>query len=231
MKILSNWWERGFSLLGVCAVALVLTGCHSTPKDEPVFSSDPVAATSGAAASAPAASGQSAAPAGVPLNPGAVNRFRQGDMVTVTFSGLELAMALAPHEERIKEDGTITLPMIGSVLAKGKTAGELQKEIQERYVPKYYQRLVVTVKFLDSFYYVGGEVKVPNRQPWVGELTVTQAIQSAGDFTDFANRKKVLLVRADNTKITVNCVKALGNPSLDPKVFPGDKITVPRRWW
>jgi protein involved in polysaccharide export with SLBB domain len=121
--------------------------------------------------------------------------------------------------------------MIGSVLAKGKTSGELQKEIQDKYVPKYYQRLVVTVKSMDSFYTVGGEVKMPGRQPWVGELTVTQGIQSAGDFTDFANKKKVQLVRANGTKIVVNCIKALENPNLDPKVLPGDKITVPRRWW
>jgi polysaccharide export outer membrane protein len=230
MKILTDWWKRGRSLVGVCAIALVLAGCHSAPKDEPMFSSDPGAASSSTATGSDTLATDNAKPATSLPNLGSVGRFRVGDLVTVTFSGLEQNQALPPHEERIKDDGTITLPMISSVLAKGKTAGELQNEIQEKY-KKYYQRLVVTVKNLDSFYYVGGEVKMPNRQPWVGEVTVTQAIQSAGGFTDFANRKKVLLVRADRTKITVNCVKVLGNPSLDPKVYPGDTINVPRKWW
>ncbi len=65
------------------------------------------------------------------------------------------------HEETIKEDGTITLPLIGSVYAVGKTAGELQNEIYTNYVPKYYVRLTVTVKSGDRVYYVGGEVKSP----------------------------------------------------------------------
>jgi len=158
----------------------------------------------------------------------AVERFRIGDTVTVTFSGVEPPPP--PHEERIKEDGTITLPMIGSVIAAGKTAGELQKEIQERY-SRYYTRLTVTVKSLERFYYVGGEVRSPGRYPWLGELTVTQAIQSAGDFTDFARKTRVLLVRANGQTEVVNCRKAIENAELDPKVMPGDRIHVPRRFW
>lgn len=158
----------------------------------------------------------------------AVERFRVGDTVTVTFSGVEAPPP--PHEERIKEDGTITLPMIGSILAAGKSPGELQREIQERY-SRYYTRLTVTVKSLERFYYVGGEVRSPGRYPWLGELTVTQAIQSAGDFTDFARKTRVLLVRSDGSTVTVDCRRAIERPELDPKVMPGDRIHVPRRFW
>ena len=230
MNMLSSWWDRGFSVLGICGVLLVSAGCGSTPKDEPGFSSEPVGAVGSGSPAGPGSSAEKSE-AARPLEAAAAARFREGDLVTVTFSGLEVSQALQPHEERVKEDGTITLPIIGSVLARGKTSGELQKEIQDKYVPKYYQRLVVTVKSLDSFYTVGGEVKMPGSQLWRGEITVTQAIQSAGDFTDFANKKKVLLVRANGTRIKVNCIKALEDPQLDPKVLPGDKITVPRRWW
>ena len=58
-----------------------------------------------------------------------------------------------------------------------------------------------------------------------------KAIASAGGFTDFANKKKVKLTRVDGRTQTVNCVKALDNPSLDLEVYPGDKIHVPRRLW
>ena len=54
--------------------------------------------------------------------------------------------------------------------------------------------------------------------------------QAAG-FTDFANKKKVKLTRVDGRTQTVNCIKALDKPSLDPEVYPGDKIYVRRRIW
>ena len=71
----------------------------------------------------------------------------------------------------------------------------------------------------------------PGRFPWLGELTVTQAIQSAGDFTDFARKTRVLLVRADGSTTVVDCRRAIQQPELDPKVMPGDRIHVPRRFW
>ena len=153
-----------------------------------------------------------------------------GDLVIVNFSGIE--MAPQPHEERIKEDGTITLPYIGSVVASGKTPGELQKEIRKEYVPKYFtESLNVIVKGQDRFVFVGGEVRSSGRYPYTEGLTVLKAIQTAGGFTDFAKRTKVRLVRRDGKKSTVNCDKAQDRPELDLPVYPDDQITVPRKVW
>ncbi len=69
--------------------------------------------------------------------------FKVGDLITVTFFDTE--PPLQPHEERIRDNGEITLPLIGAVKAAGKSAGELQKEIHDRYVPKCYRRLTVMV--------------------------------------------------------------------------------------
>ena len=116
----------------------------------------------------------------------------------------------------------------GSRARAGKSDGELQKELQEQY-DKYYKTLVVTVVALQRFYYVGGEVKRPGAQPYLGETSVTKAIQSAGDFTDFAKKTSVRVIRADGTSLKVNFNKAIDEPSLDPPIYPGDKIHVPRR--
>jgi protein involved in polysaccharide export with SLBB domain len=151
-------------------------------------------------------------------------RFAIGDLVRVTFSGI--TDAIQPHEERIKDDGTITLPLIGAIKAEGKTAGELQKAITDAYVPDYYKRLTITVSSDQRVYYVGGQVRNPGRQLYSGTTTVTKAIQSASDFTDFADRKNVRLTRADGKILTVDCIKAARDPALDPLVFPGDKIEV-----
>ena len=152
---------------------------------------------------------------------------RKGDLVVVTFSNIPNPPL--PHQERIKEDGTITLPLIGSVMAAGKNPGQLQKEIQEAYVPKYYRNLVVTVRTEDRYYYVGGEVKLPNKYPYTPGVTVLKAIASAGGFTDFAARTKVELTRSTGKVIVIDCKKAQKKPSLDLAVYPDDRVFVPRR--
>ena len=207
MKLSRKLSRRGLAVTGGAFFAsLLLVGCRT---EEAAFSDT----------------------AGQPLASMEAVRFRIGDQVTVTFSGLPPSDVIPPHDERIKEDGTITLPLIGAVKANGKAPGELQKEIQDLYVPKYYLRLTVTVKSQELVYYVGGEVRSPGRQQYIGEITVTKAIQSAGDFTDFAKKNSVRLTRADGKTVTVNCLKAIEDPKLDPLVFPGDKITVPRRFF
>ena len=130
----------------------------------------------------------------------------------------------------IAEDGTITLPLIGKVQAAGKTPGELQDNITRLYVPAYYVSLAVTVTAPQRVYYVGGEVVHPGPELYNGETTVTKAIQSAGDFTQFASHT-VWLTRADGTRIRVKVDKALRDPTQDPPVFPGDQIQVPRRYF
>ena len=157
-----------------------------------------------------------------------VARFHVGDTVIVSLSGLPQDIPI--HQEPIKEDGTITMPDIGHVQAVGKTAGELQNEIYNLYVPKLYRHLTVTVNPGDRVYYVTGEVKTPGRQLYVGQMTVTKAITTAGDFTDFANHRKVWLIRANGQRIKVNCNKAIQDSSKDPPVYPNDQIQVLRRW-
>src|SRR4030095_4642237 len=152
---------------------------------------------------------------------------RIGDPVRISFSG----NATPPQdvEERIKEDGTINLPLVGSLTAEGKSAGQLQKEIQDLYVPKYFQRLTVTVKTENRVFYVDGEVKHPDRFIYQGEITVLQAIAAAQGFNEFAGRGRVELTRSTGEKLKIYYRKARDNPSLDLPVFPGDRISVPRR--
>lgn len=152
---------------------------------------------------------------------------RPGDNVTIIFS----RNPPKNHEERIKDDGTITPPDISQatpVPAAGKTRAELEKDLQERY-NKYYRNLTLIVQTESRFFYVDGEVRSPNRHPYAGQMTVTKALAVAGGVTDFAKRTKVQLTRVNGQRITVNYDKALRKPELDPPVYPGDRIYVPRR--
>ena len=209
---------RGLFACACLAAGFMFTGCGS-PAQDPTFLDNPQprAAVAGRARA-------------LPLNGADVARFHVGDTVMVTFTG---PLPIDAHEEAIKEDGTITLPLIGPVVAVNKTAGELQNEIYSDYVPKFYVRLTVTVKSGERVYYVGGEVNSHgSRQLYVDGTTVTKAIQAAGGLTDFANHGKVWLIRASTRqRIRVDYDDALKNPAKDPPVYPDDQIIVDKRLW
>jgi protein involved in polysaccharide export with SLBB domain len=152
----------------------------------------------------------------------------KGDRVKVVFSGLQEPPQ--PHEEQVKEDGNITLPYLKPIRAEGKTTAELQKEIHNAYVPTHYKHLTVTVSTDRRVYYVQGQVRASGRQEYLGPTTVLKAIATAGDFTDFADRRNVRVTRgSDGTQLEVDCVKAAKDPSYDLPIFPGDKIEVRMR--
>jgi polysaccharide export outer membrane protein len=165
-------------------------------------------------------------PKNPPVPPVSSDVLNIGDLVSVVFS--DLPTAIPPFEERVKDDGSITLLGNQTFQVAGKARRVLEQEIHDRYVPSYFVHLTVTVRPQERFYYVGGEVKLPSRQPHPGEITVLKAIASAGGFTDYANRKKVRLTHSNGQTVIEDCEAALENPQLDLPVYPGDKINVPR---
>ena len=234
-------------LLMICLGALVLAGCGGgkyaspNPRERFVFPGE-----EGGLPAAQTAPGQPApgvpaptvqAPAGALLSTlgtnagGSVGGIQVGDSITVNFTDLPISVPpIQPYVSRIGEDGNITLHMNVTVKAAGKTARDLEQEIRTNYVPRYYKNLTVTVKTEERFYFVGGEVKMPARQPYFGRITVLRAIDTAGGFTDFANRSKIELTRHNGQKIKINWKKAIKDPKLDPEVFPNDQINVPKSW-
>jgi len=168
---------------------------------------------------------QDAGPAQTP--PLSADAVQIGDKVEITFSDIPEVYPIMV--QRVREDGSITLPLGVRVEAANKKATELQDAIVNAYVPKYFKRLTVAVRLEERVFYVGGQVRAPNRYVFLGEMTVLGAIKVAGDFTEFAKRTAVKVTRADGTEIKVDCKKALKNSKYDLPVFPGDKIDVPRR--
>ncbi|MDB6056520.1 MAG: Polysaccharide biosynthesis/export protein [Verrucomicrobiales bacterium] len=158
---------------------------------------------------------------------------RVGDTVKVVLvppSRAANANQPQDHKVTVKEDGTIALPYFPAIPAAGKTTKELEEIIYQKYVPDYYKSLGVTVEPDARFFYVTGEVIKGERKEYIGAMTVTRAIASCGGFTEYANKKKVILTRADGTIIKVNWFEATETPKKDPQVYPGDTVDVKRRW-
>jgi polysaccharide export outer membrane protein len=96
---------------------------------------------------------------------------------------------------RVDEEGNIYLPFIGQVHAKGKTLSQLRNEITER-LDQFILNTSVQLRFMNFRVTLLGEVHrpstyiIPNQR-----LTVFEAIGMAGDFTPYADRRTVMVIR------------------------------------
>jgi polysaccharide biosynthesis/export protein VpsN len=163
----------------------------------------------------------------IAVDPGADQLFR-GDRITIVFSGPPNPPP--PHVEQIRSDGYISPPLLpGSVQAAGRTIGDLQQELHQRYVPDYFRTLTITVKAEERFFFVGGHVISPGRQPYLSGMTLTKAIQVAGDFTIWAAKGNVQITRTDGRTEEHDVNAILRDPRLDPPIYPNDAVYVSRR--
>jgi len=95
----------------------------------------------------------------------------------------------------IKRDGKITLPYIGEIHAEGKSRTELVQDITSK-LSEYIKNPVVQINLLNFKITVLGEVKqagtfnVPNEK-----INLIQAIATAGDFTNYGNKKEIRILR------------------------------------
>ena len=135
------------------------------------------------------------------------------------------------REVRIQDNGSITLPLIGSVTVAGMTCEQAAVQIKRAFTPDERPekpiKVRVTVPLLLPL--ISGEIRNPGRIWFMGEITVTWMIQRAGGFTSNANQRKVKLTHADGTAEVVNCIKAASDATYDRKVTMGDFIEVPRK--
>ena len=134
----------------------------------------------------------------------------------------------------VRMDGNISLPLIHEMKAAGLTPVQLEAAITER-LKKLYENPNVSVIVMEanSFkVYVSGEVMKPGVYRLRDETTILQIIPMAGGFTDWAKRKKILVIRKENGKekrFTVDYNKATkgDDPNSNVVLKPGDTIIVP----
>ena len=97
----------------------------------------------------------------------------------------------------IRPDGKISMPLIGEVLASGRTANQLAGQIAAR-LKEYKDNPAVTVsvKEVNSYYvYVLGEVTKPGKYQLKSHATVLQSIAVAGGFTMYAAKNRMQVIR------------------------------------
>ncbi len=134
----------------------------------------------------------------------------------------------------VRPDGKISLPLMNDVQAAGLTAMELAGSIREG-LSKYITspQVTVTVTEINSRrVYVTGEVMRPGAQPLLPNMTVLQALTSAGGFTQFARTKNIYVLRTEDGKqvkhpFNYKAVLDGKHPEDNIQLQPGDVIVVP----
>jgi polysaccharide biosynthesis/export protein len=120
-------------------------------------------------------------------------------------------------------DGSLSLPLINAMQAIGQTPGELSAKITSALAAGGYvlsPRVSVEVAQHRPFYILG-EVNAPGEYPYIGDLTVEQAIAKAQGYSARANKSEVVLRRqgwAEGRKVRLGSMPLL--------IAPGDTITV-----
>jgi polysaccharide biosynthesis/export protein len=132
----------------------------------------------------------------------------------------------------VRPDGKISLPLLNDVQAAGLTAMELANAISEG-LKKYITSPQVTVSVSEinsQRIYVTGEVTRPGAYPLLPNMTALQAVTSAGGFTQFANTKKIYVLRQENgkqVKYPFNYKDVVNGKGEDIPLRLGDTIVVP----
>lgn len=145
-----------------------------------------------------------------------------GDGLRVTVFGQENLTG----EFKIEQNGVISFPLIGDVPAAGLTASELENELATRLSPDYILDPKVSIDVLTyRSIFVLGEVRAPGQYEYAPNLTIMQAVATAGGYTYRAKEGTV--------EVTRHVKGALKTFTVDDREMlkPGDTVTVRRRWF
>jgi polysaccharide export outer membrane protein len=247
------WVARAFRLpITAIITALALSGCMratgpvagAMPQSDldsmaygQTYAPAPVADASGGGAITAVRSAFAAAPPGsyapapapavyaAPVEPGrhaAAYHLDAGDKLRVVVYGQEgLTNTYA-----IDAAGSITMPLIGSVPARGRTPAGLAGEIAAKLRNGYIRDPSVAVE-IEAYrpFFILGEVAAPGQYPYVPNMTVESAVAIAGGFSPRARRDNVTLTHTDASG-SGRYVVPLGT-SLNP----GDTVFVGERWF
>ena len=157
-----------------------------------------------------------------PANYDASYRLDAGDKLRVMVYGQEgLTNTYA-----IDAGGSITMPLIGAVPARGRTPAGLAAEISGKLRNGYIREPSVAVE-IETYrpFFILGEVAAPGQYPYVPNMSVESAVAIAGGFSPRAQRDRVTLTHTDHSGPS-RAVVPLGTP-----LSPGDTILVGERWF
>lgn len=149
-------------------------------------------------------------------------RLNAGDKIKVNVFNEETLSG----EFSVGSEGTVSLPLIGEIVAKDKSAQQLANEVQALLADGYLREPKVSIE-VSAYrpFFILGEVKSPGQYPYAGGMTVMNAIATAQGFTPRAERKVAFIRRAG----AASEIAMKLTPDL--RVYPGDTIRLGERYF
>jgi polysaccharide biosynthesis/export protein len=134
----------------------------------------------------------------------------------------------------VRPDGQISMPLLNDVAAAGLTPEQL-REVVTKAATKFLEdpSVTVVVKAINSRKVtITGQVQKPGAYPLISPTTVLQLISIAGGLHEFADSKKILIVRNENGKqvsykFNYKDVSQGKNLTQNIELKPGDSVIVP----
>jgi polysaccharide export outer membrane protein len=122
--------------------------------------------------------------------------------------------------------GVVTMPLIGSVPARGGTPAELAAAVTSRLQNGFIREPYVAVE-IEAYrpFFILGEVAAPGQYPYVPNMTAEAAVAIAGGFTPRAKRNAVIITRTNQ----MGQARIVASPNAP--LSPGDTVTVGERWF
>ncbi len=183
-------------------------------------------------------------PVAEPEAPPVVKNVPRPELVLVPGDLVRISVHQQPDldlETRIPDNGYISYPLIGQVLASGKSSPALEQAIREKLAADYLQSPSVTVtvkEFVKRKVYIVGGVTKPDGYELAPDarMTVLQLVAAAGGFTDRAAKDMVQVVRrkgpTERTVMRFSLAEAerqlgQGKADADLDLWPDDLVVVP----
>ncbi len=143
-----------------------------------------------------------------------------GDRVRITVFG-ETDLT---GEYAISDQGTVAFPLVGEIEARDKTLVAFAGAITERLRAGYVRNPRVSVEILAYRpFFILGEVESPGSFPYSANMTVMNAVATAGGFTYRADQRRVFIKRAGESE------ERAYRLSANTRVLPGDTVRIPER--
>jgi len=159
---------------------------------------------------------------GVPANPFGTYRLDSGDRVRVIVFGQDNLSRVYS----VDSSGSVSLPLIGPVRARGLTPFQLSTDIAAELRRKYIKDPKVSVE-VEAYrpFFILGEVRRPGQYPYVNAMTVEAAVAIGEGYTERAKKRMVRLTRKFGGVMSTVMVPT------DYPVQPGDTIYVLERFF
>jgi polysaccharide export outer membrane protein len=209
-----SWLRRGPVALGLSLTLVAVTVAGQQPEPRPAVT-----------AAAPKT------PATIPLVAPSDYIIGSDDVLSVLFWNDK---DLSAPEVTVRPDGKVTLPLLNDVQATGRTPEQLREAIKEA-AQKYVEdpNPTVIVKEIKSRrVFITGQVDKPGIYALTGPTTILQLIAIAGGLKEFADGKKISLMRNEGGQQVVHAfnyqdVLKVKNLRQNIELKPGDTVVVP----